>query len=180
MRILEIRRHTMRRKPGAHLSRDGMALARLVAEKAGPFSHVVTSTVPRAIETAIAMGFEVDETVEALGHLPEAVMKEVGWPSPFAHVAASLAAPGAAATFAAELARLWRSIANQLPDGEQGLIVTHGLFIELGALASVPGGAAEAWGEPIGYCEGVRLVFEDSCQSGEILRVPAGYQLIEN
>jgi broad specificity phosphatase PhoE len=46
----------MRRKPGAHLSQDGIELARLVGETSGPFSLVVTSPIPRAIETAIAMG----------------------------------------------------------------------------------------------------------------------------
>ena len=54
MRTLDIRRHTMRRKPGAHLSQDGIALARLIGENAGPYDLVVTSTIPRAVETAIA------------------------------------------------------------------------------------------------------------------------------
>ena len=61
MKTLEVRRHTMRRKPGAHLSQDGIALARLVGGTAGPFSLVVTSTIPRAIETAIAMARDLPE-----------------------------------------------------------------------------------------------------------------------
>ena len=70
MRTLYVRRHTMRRKPGQHVSQDGIDLARLVGAESGPFNLVVTSPVPRAVETAIAMGFEVDETDESLGRIP--------------------------------------------------------------------------------------------------------------
>ena len=83
MRTLEVRRHTMRRKPGQHLSQDGIELARLVGKTSGPFSLVVTSHIPRAIETAIAMGFEVDETNEFLAHIPLDVLTSAQWPSPF-------------------------------------------------------------------------------------------------
>ena len=55
MRTLEVRRHTMRRKPGEHLSQDGINLARLVGDQSEPPSLVVTSDSPRALETAIAM-----------------------------------------------------------------------------------------------------------------------------
>ncbi|MGB3337097.1 MAG: phosphoglycerate mutase family protein, partial [Devosia sp.] len=134
MRILDIRRHTMRRKPGAHLSREGIKLARLVAEGIQPYDLVVTSTIPRAVETAIAMGLEVDRCVEGLGQLPEMVHDEVGWPSSFARVAQAVAAAGPAARFAEEQARLWRDIAEQVPEGGRVLIVSHGLFVELGAV----------------------------------------------
>jgi len=61
MKILEIRRHSIRSKPGDHLSQQGVALARKIGEGMGPFAFVTTSTLPRAFETAIAMGFAVDE-----------------------------------------------------------------------------------------------------------------------
>src|SRR5690606_22392239 len=158
MRVLDIRRHTMRRKPGAHLSREGVALARKVGEDAQPYDLVVTSTVPRAVETAIAMGLEVDQCLDELGQLPDPVYAEVGWPRPFAHIAAAVAAGGPAARFAKEQARLWEDIAGQVPDGGRALIVSHGLFVELGAVASLPDADHAAWGEAIGYCEGIRLV----------------------
>lgn len=180
MRRLDVRRHTMRRKPGAHLSRDGIALARRVALDAEPYDLVVTSTIPRAIETAIAMGFEVDQTIEALGQLPDAVDQEVGWPSPFRRVAKMVAAGGEASRFAAAQANLWRQIAESLPDGGRALIVSHGLFVELGAVASLPDADHAAWGEAIGYCEGIALTYgPDSCE-GELLRLPAEQRLIEN
>ena len=108
MRTLYVRRHTMRRKPGQHLSQDGIALARLVGAESGPFSLVVTSPVPRAVETAIAMGFEVDETDESLGRIPSGTAS--GWPCPFSRISEVVRAGGRAAKFATEIADLWRSI----------------------------------------------------------------------
>jgi broad specificity phosphatase PhoE len=181
MRILEVRRHTMRRKPGAHLSQDGIFLARLVGSTAGPFSRVVTSPIPRAVETAIAMGYEVHETLDALGHLPEDVFKEVGWrPNSFTRFAQAIALGGSAAKFAGEQARLWQSIVAQIPDSQQALIITHGGFVELGAVACLPEADHGAWGGVLGYCEGVRLSFDGECRSCEILRVPEAYHLLEN
>jgi broad specificity phosphatase PhoE len=66
MRYVELRRHTMRTRPGQHLSQAGVSLARRVGEGVGPFDRVVTSTLPRAFETAIAMGFAVDEQIALL------------------------------------------------------------------------------------------------------------------
>lgn len=180
MRTLEVRRHTMRRKPGAHLSQEGIMLARLVGSTSGPFSLVVTSTIPRAVETAIAMGFEVHETLDALGHLPSDVLDEVGWPNPFARVAQAVALGGHGAKFAQEQARLWRSVVEQIRDSQQALIITHGSFVELGAVASMPEANHGAWGDAIGYCEGVRLSYDGDYRHSEILRVPEEYHLIEN
>ncbi len=60
------------------------------------------------------------------------------------------------------------------------MVVTHGLFVELGAVASLPDADHAAWGEPIGYCEGIRLIFDGHERRGELLRVPDAYRLIEN
>ena len=56
MRTLEIRRHTHRNVPQPHLSQQGVDLARRAGEGLGHFDRVMTSTVPRAFETAIAIG----------------------------------------------------------------------------------------------------------------------------
>ncbi|MDB5529366.1 MAG: hypothetical protein JWR51_2469 [Devosia sp.] len=180
MRTLDIRRHTMRRKPGVHLSQDGIALARLVGENAGPYDLVLTSTIPRAIETAIAMGFEVHQTIDELGHLPGAIANTVGWPSPFAHVAKVVATDIPAAAFAQAQAQLWRQIADQLTDGHRALIITHGLFIELGTAASLPQQDPASWGDAIGYCEGIGLTYDGDRTHGDILRVPPQYRLVNN
>ncbi len=84
MPTIDHRRHAMRTKPGQHLSRTGVDLARRVG--AGEFGSVarydlvVTSTVPRAYETAIAMGVAVDEQLEVLSTMDEPVLAELHWP----------------------------------------------------------------------------------------------------
>src|SRR6266581_2060501 len=61
MQTLEIRRHSMRKLGGgSQLSQEGVAYARRLGAAMGPFACVATSVVPRARETAIAMGFAVD------------------------------------------------------------------------------------------------------------------------
>ncbi len=79
MRVVEHRRHTMRTKPGQHLSQAGVELARRVGEGMGRFDRVVTSRVPRAFETALAMGYAVDEQLEELSATPEGLAAELDW-----------------------------------------------------------------------------------------------------
>ena len=178
MRTLEVRRHTMRRKPGQHLSQDGIDLARLVGAGSGPYSLVVTSPIPRAVETAIAMGFEVDEMDDALGRIPSGTGSR--WPLPFADISAAVREGGDAARFAVQVADIWRNIVGRIPESTRALVVTHGGIVELGAVAAVPDGPHHAWGDPLGYCEGVRLVFDRDFTGCEVLRVPDEYRQIEN
>src|SRR3712207_226910 len=53
---------------GSQLSQEGVNLARTLGGALGPFAQVVTSVVPRARETAIAMGFAVDYELVTLVH----------------------------------------------------------------------------------------------------------------
>lgn len=80
----------MRSKPGAHLSQEGVTLARFIGQGLGPFDRVVTSTLPRAFETAIAMGFAVDEQIELMSTYGYDVEHEVPWPQSFAVYAKAL------------------------------------------------------------------------------------------
>ena len=91
MRTLEVRRHTMRVKPGQHLSQAGVDLARRIGNTVGPFQRVVTTSIPRAFETAIAMGCAVDEQVEDRGviMLNDDIEMEVEWDAGFAALAAA-------------------------------------------------------------------------------------------
>lgn len=62
MVTLEVRRHSHRKAAagGSQLSQAGVDLARSLGPTMGPFATVLTSVVPRARETTIAMGFSVD------------------------------------------------------------------------------------------------------------------------
>jgi broad specificity phosphatase PhoE len=172
MRYVEVRRHTMRYKPGQHLSQAGVSLARRVGAEMGPFERVITSTIPRAYETAIAMGFAVHEQLEDLSVLDDGVEAEVSWDAGFAAFARAAADEGAVARASQRQARFWQGIAGALSDDAAALLITHGGFIELGAVGCLPGADHESWGGHCSYCEGVRLAY-DAVQfvDIEILRV---------
>ncbi len=161
MRFVEVRRHTMRRKPGQNLSQAGVSLARRVGETMGTFERVITSSIPRAYETAIAMGFAVDEQDERLSAMPDDIEVEVAWDAGFAPFAAAVRKGGKTAQFAAQQAEFWRSIAAALSDSGAALLITHGGIIEAGAVACLPDADHATWGRYCAYCEGVRLHYEN-------------------
>ena len=182
MRWLEVRRHSLTRKGpargrGSHLSADGVVLARLVGESLGPFALVVTSASPRAIETAVAMGFAVDDTVELpSGYVPGEVdhHDQWCWPHPYRTYAGLLGRGGDLATIAKVHRRVWTSVMEAVPDGAAALVVAHGGGIEPGLVACLPDADHELWGAPFGHCDGARLGFDEGgfvCV--EFLRVPA-------
>ena len=106
MKTLEIRRHSIRSPLGDHLNQTGVTLARLVGQNIGPFDRVVTSTLPRAFETAIAMGFAVDEQNELMSTFGSAVESEAPWPQPFTNYAEIIKQEGAAARYATEIGKV--------------------------------------------------------------------------
>ena len=171
MRYLEVRRHTMRVKPSKHISQAGVMLARRVGNEMGPFDRVVTSSLPRAFETAIAFGFAVDEQIEELSSMDDEVDGEIKQEVDFAGLARAMRTGSAAARFARRQAKLWQSIVSGLPANSRALIVSHGGIIELGAVGCLPDADHDAWGGMLDYCEGVRLSFDGKDFVGiEVLR----------
>ena len=172
MKTIEIRRHSIRNKPGDHLNQSGVMLARLVGERLGPFDRVVTSTLPRAFETAIAMGFAVDKQIELMSSYGMDVEREVPWPQPFAIYAKAVKRKDATAEYANRLAEYYAQLANYLADGHAALVINHGGILELGVVASFPDADYDSWGDAVDYCEGARLFWEDGkCMNAELLRV---------
>ena len=162
----------MRVKPGQHLSQAGVALARYVGEGLGPFSRVVTSTIPRAYETAIAMGFAVDEQLEQLALMPNDVENEIAWDAGFAAFAAVVQKGGALARYAHEQARLLHEIARSLPEDGAALVISHGGIVEAQVVGYLPDTDFRSWGSYCDYCEGARLRFDGQrFVSGEVLRI---------
>jgi broad specificity phosphatase PhoE len=172
MKTIEVRRHSIRSKPGDHLNQTGVTLARLVGENLGPFDRVVTSTLPRAFETAIAMGFAVDEQIELMSTYGERVEREIRWPQSFAVYANAVKHDSAAGRYAQELAEYYAELANYLADGRAALAINHGGVLELGVVASFPDAGYESWGDAADYCEGARLFWEHGkCVNADVLRV---------
>ena len=168
----------MRSKAGQHLSQAGVDLARRAGN--GEFGSVprydlvVTSTIPRAFETAIAMGFAVSAQIEELAAFDAAVLAEYRWPADFGDAAGAFLGGGPAGKFARLQADILRLIAQRLPAKGTALVISHGGVVEAGAVALRAGADHRAWGPAIGYVEGVRLMFDgNDCVAEELLRVGA-------
>jgi broad specificity phosphatase PhoE len=172
MKILEVRRHSIREMGGDHLNQKGVSLARKIGQGIGPFDFVATSALPRAFETAIAMGFAVNEQSELMNTYGSAVEREAPWPLPFFHYSEIVRQGGIAARYAGELQDYYAGIMGRLSEGGTALIVNHGGVVELGVTACLPETDFSKWGEAVSYCEGARLFWENGkFVSGEVLRV---------
>lgn len=172
MKTIEVRRHSIRSIPNEHLNQSGVQLARLVGESLGPFDRVVTSTLPRAFETAIAMGFAVDEQVEFMSTHGFDVERDSAWPKTFAAFAERVKDDRAVREYARKLAGYHAELENYLADGRAALVINHGGVLELGITASFPDADYGSWGRAVDYCEGARLFWEDGkCVGAEVLRV---------
>ena len=172
MKTIEIRRHSIRSKPGDHLNQQGVTLARLVGENLGPFDRVMTSTLPRAFETAIAMGFAVDEQNELMSPYGRDVESEAPWPLSLAGYAEAVQGGGAATGYANRLVAVYAKLADYLADGRAALVVNHGGVAEMGAVACLPNADHFAWGSHFEPCEGIRLFWEDGkFVNAEVLRL---------
>lgn len=173
MKTLEIRRHSIRAQGQDHLDQEGVELARSVGQSMGPFDYVVTSRYPRAFETAIAMGFAVNEQVEILSTYGEFnVEEEVPWPQTFFVYAIAMNSEGDVAKYGRKLAKYYEDIMNRIDDGHSALTVHHGGVVEIGVVACLPNMRFATWGRYIDYCEGARLYWQDGkFIKGEVLRV---------
>lgn len=171
MKILEIRRHSIRSQPGEHLNQAGVALARLVGQNIGPFDCITTSKMPRAFETAIAMGFAVTEQNELMNTYGIAVDHEAPWPQSFHNYAEVIQQGGAAAKYAMKLAKYYAGLMDFISEGQSALVINHGGVVELGIVGCLPDLDYSTWGGPVNYCEGARLVWENKFISAEELRI---------
>ncbi len=133
----------------------------------GPFEYVVASDIPRSLETAVAMGFAVDECVSMGGEDFEAASRQVGhhewWQMsrPFVAWREYVSHGGGIADLARSQEALWRRVTRRVSDGSSALVISHGGLIEPGLVACLPHGRHEDWGAPFDNLEGARLHFED-------------------
>ncbi|HQV71096.1 MAG TPA: histidine phosphatase family protein [Thermoflexales bacterium] len=173
MKTIEIRRHSLREKPDDHLNQAGVALARRAGDRMGEFNLVITSSLPRAYETAIAMGYAVNEQSPALSTMGAIGKKYDEWAS-FEDIAKLIKKNKNAAKYAEKQAKLWRKWLAGLKDGNRALVVSHGGVIEFGLLGCLPKADATEWGALLGCCEGVRLYLDKGkWHTPQILRITA-------
>jgi len=168
MRTIEIRRHSYTKKGeargrGSHLSAEGVALAREIGSQIGPFDLVLTSHSPRTLETAIAMGFAVDEQLEAIGDIPPEVVEEIGhherwaWEYPFLTFARFVECGGPTARMGKRQEEAWMNALEWAPANGSVLVISHGRVIESGLVTCILDGDFASWGAPFRHCEGVKM-----------------------
>lgn len=172
MRVLQVRRHAATKKGpdrghGSHLSAAGVQAARAAGARAGPFDLVLASTVPRTLETALAMGFAVDELIDTLDDLPPGVLAELGhherwsWDAAFPRFAEIIARDGPTTRMGLRLRACWTRALESVPEDGRVLAISHGRVIETGLITCLPGGDYAAWGMPFRHLEGVELAYDD-------------------
>jgi broad specificity phosphatase PhoE len=183
MRWLEVRRHSLTKKGaargrGSHLSAQGVALARAIGAELGSVAYVATSASPRAVETAIAMGLAVDDTVDLpSGYVPGEIEfhQQWTWAQPYVRYGELIACGGGLAGVAQAHRAVWIGAVEQVEMGEVALFVGHGGGIEPALVACLPGADHQRWGGLFGHCDGARLGFADGeFVDVEFRRAPAG------
>ncbi len=142
-------------------------MARKIGKQMGPFDCILTSQIPRTVETALAMGFAVDEQWEALGAIPAEVFEEIGhqerwtWAAPFRTFAEVISRDGATAHMGKHQQALWVKALESVPTNGNVLILSHGRIIEAGLVTCVPDEDFSRWGAPFHHCEGVRMKYHE-------------------
>jgi broad specificity phosphatase PhoE len=175
MREIEIRRHAFTKKgdargKGTQLSAEGVAIARKLSQEMGTFARVFSSDIPRTLETAVAMGYAVDDGIVPPAELIDAAIRVVGhherwaWEQPWAKFAALVRQRGPVADLGSWLYAAWAEKLAEVADGERVLIISHGRMIEIGVIACLPDlpiAEFADWGEPLHHLEGVRMSYSD-------------------
>ena len=174
MPTLEIRRHSYK-GDSDHLSHEGIQLARRLGSEMGPFELVITSHLLRAVETACAMGFAINETNQDLALLPSEVLAEVNWQGGYPEFARAISCPGPTQDFGFKLKQICTSLMNGLTDIQQVLIISHGGLIEAATVACCGSDSVSSWNFAAGNCEGARIHYhEGSFQRPKPLRLSPG------
>jgi hypothetical protein len=128
----------------------------------GPFCRVISSPSPWTFESAIAMGFAVDEQYAPVP------MSDSEWSTlahlmpdgtGFARISQVLREDPLGRRLADALRSQWSQYALVVPEGECALVVTHGGYIDYSAAACAPDEDHSKWGAGLARCEGVRLEF---------------------
>jgi hypothetical protein len=152
------------RDRGSHLSAQGVALARAVGAELGPIAYVLTSAAPRAIETAVAMGVAVDNTVDLpSGYVPGEVgfHEQWTWAQPWVRYAELLGRGGGLTAVTVAHRAAWARGGGDSGRwrGRAGRVAWRRDRADVGGLPAEAD--HEHWGALLGHCGGARLGFAD-------------------
>ncbi len=167
-RVVEIRRHAERHKPGDNLNRRGVARARNASARDRAFALVVTSPVARAVQTAVAMGHSVDEedwTMATMG----GALGDFPWDVSFAAMQQAIRTNPVAAAWAAHQTAQLRYWLSRIDPGEALLVVNHGGIAEAGVIGLLGDVDASPLGRLFDTCEGARLELDGDRVAGVVM-----------
>ncbi len=142
-------RHSKRAPPAPHLVQEGVDMARYLSDQYGfgEFDLVVTSPLPRAIETAVAMGYAPVHLEELLVDMGS-IVDEVGYPAPFSEYRENYLGGGTVRTLGDRIADLIRGYGV-----DKILLVSHGGIVEASLLGLTSGQFSRNI-DLFSYCEG--------------------------
>jgi broad specificity phosphatase PhoE len=170
-KFLEVRRHAKRHAPLANLTNEGIARVKQASACNRSYAHVVTSPIPRAIQTAVAMGHAVDEEDWTLGSMGALVGESIIFDAGFAAIQHAIRTDRTAGLYAELQALQLRHHLTQVEPGESVLVVSHGGIAEAGVIGLLPDVDLSGFGPSLDYCEGARLEFvDDRCTRIQVLR----------
>ena len=170
MRTLDIRRHSFTKKGdargrGSHLSHEGVVAARELGGSLDNYDLVVASTSPRTLETAVAMGFAVDDLIEMpspveTGEVEFHAWRE--WEDPFTTLLALGRESAAVDGYLEEQATRVVSTLARLGDAGSALVVGHGGWIESVVARLVGPSEASSLGGSFWHLDGMSLRIDEN------------------
>lgn len=169
-RTIEIRRHAKRRKPGSNLTTEGIRRAQSASTSDREYALVVTSSLPRALQTAVAMGHGVDEEDWTMASMGE-VAASYPWEAGFGEMQHAIRTDAVASAYSALQTLQLRHYLGRIATGEAVLVVSHGGIAEAGIIGLLGDLDASSFGPSLDYCEGARIQLDgDSVRRVELLR----------
>ena len=165
MRTAVVLRHAERQNRAdnnSHLSQAGVEQARSMSSNFQRFDFVVTSPLPRAFETAIAMGFAVDITNPGIQEHSEEIMRDVVWDAGYAAWATAYQTKASVIAYVDHVTSLLKIWLCKVPDDGALLVVTHGGIVEAMATGLSPGDDLVTLGKVADYVEGFEATGDDS------------------
>lgn len=162
-------RHAHRVGKNPHISKDGMLFAQEIGEKLPTFDIVLSSTSIRAIETTIAMGYPITDTINFDEAAPSSKAPEnyQGFET-YQEYAINIANTPYFSEFSKNLVKLLNQKLMTYKTAKKILLVSHGGVIECSTIGFLPSLDFVIWGDSTRHCTGVKLVFrEGKCMSGE-------------
>lgn len=155
-------RHAHRLGKSPHISKKGLLKANEIGKKLPEFDRVLSSISIRALETAIALGCSIDETInfdDAEPNELNPIKKEQVFDL-FADFKKNILETSFFKAYSSNLVSLISNKLKIYKNTEKILIISHGGVIEYSTIGFLPTIDYLSWGRVVDHCNGVKLIFE--------------------